>query len=288
MKIALGTVQFGLAYGVANTTGRVGADTAAEIMQQARLAGIDSLDTAIAYGDSEKVLGNLGVSSWRVVSKLPAMPENCGNVYAWVQEQLNGSLQRLGISALYGLLLHRPAQLFEPQGHELYQALKQIKVDGLVEKIGISIYGPDELAQLFDIYDFDIVQAPLNILDRRLIESGWSDQLHQAGVEVHTRSAFLQGLLLMPANQRPTAFQRWANVWAVWDEWLSNTGLSPLQACLRYVNAIHSVDSVVVGVDTAYQLQQIIVAADGKLPNLPIFPSLQDSRLINPSSWSQL
>lgn len=288
MKLALGTVQFGLAYGIANTTGRVNAQTAAKILCQARQAGIDTLDTAIAYGDSEKVLGNLGVSSWKVISKLPEMPENCDDVSNWVQEQLTASLKRLGVSRLYGLLLHRSAQLLQPNGRALYQALAQAKFEGRVKKIGISIYSPDELGLLFDRFRFDLVQAPLNILDRRLIDSGWADKLKFAGVEVHTRSAFLQGLLLMPANQRPANFKSWDNVWAEWERWLSKTGLSPLQACLRYANSIASVDRVVVGVDSADQLEQIIDAANGELPSLPMFAKLKDHRLINPASWNQL
>lgn len=288
MKLALGTVQFGLAYGVASTTGRVDAQTAAKILSQARQAGIDTLDTAIAYGDSEKVLGKLGVSSWKVISKLPEMPENCHDVSNWVYEQLKASLLRLGVSRLYGLLLHRPAQLLQPNGQILYRALAQAKTDGLVDKIGISIYSPDELGLLFDRFGFDLVQSPLNILDRRLIDSGWADRLKLTGVEVHTRSVFLQGLLLMPANQRPVTFQRWPDVWAEWEGWLSKTGLSPLQACLRYINTIASVDRVVVGVDSADQLEQILADVNGELPSLPSFAALNDQRLINPASWNQL
>lgn len=288
MKLALGTVQFGLDYGVANTSGRVSAQEAGAILQRAQASGLDTLDTAIAYGESEAVLGRLGIERWNAVTKLPAVPESCQDVEQWVREQIQQSMTRLGVSQLHGVLLHRPAQLLEKMGPALYGTLQSIKAQGKTRKIGVSVYGPAELDELFNAYALDLVQAPLNILDRGLVESGLAGRLHDAGVEVHTRSAFLQGLLLMPAAQRPAKFNPWANIWRAWDGWLEQEDLTPLQACLRYVTNLPQVDRVVVGVDTAAQLQQIVEAADGKLATLPEFDTLQDARLINPASWNQL
>ena len=288
MKLALGTVQFGLDYGVANTLGRVTVQEAGAILQCAQACGLDTLDTAIAYGDSEAVLGQLGIQHWNTVTKLPAVPENCQDVVQWVHEQIEQSMARLGVSQLHGVLLHRPAQLLEKMGPALYGALQSIKAHGKTRKIGVSVYGPSELDALFNAYALDLVQAALNIFDRGLVESGWAGRLHDAGVEVHTRSAFLQGLLLMPATERPVKFNPWSNVWRAWDGWLEQEDLTPLQACLRYATNLPQVDRVVVGVDTAAQLQQIVQAAYGKLATLPEFDTLQDARLINPASWNQL
>jgi aryl-alcohol dehydrogenase-like predicted oxidoreductase len=288
MKLALGTVQFGLDYGVANTSGRVTAQEGGAILQCAQACGLDTLDTAIAYGESEAVLGQLGIAQWKTVTKLPEVPEDCKNVSQWVLDQIQQSMTRLGVTQLHGVLLHRPTQLLEKMGPALYGALQSIKAQGKTRKIGVSVYGPAELDALFDAYALDLVQAPLNILDRGLVASGWAGRLHDAGVEVHTRSAFLQGLLLMPVTQRPAKFNLWANVWRSWDGWLEQEGLTPLQACLRYVTNLPQIDRVVVGVDTAAQLHQIVEAAEGKLPSLPEFDALQDARLINPASWNQL
>lgn len=287
-KLALGTVQFGLDYGVANLAGQVGLDQAANILKQAAMCGFDTLDTAIGYGESESVLGRLGVKQWKTISKLPSIPPGCTDIAEWVVDQVSQSLSRLKVDHLHGLLLHRPEQLLGPKGRVLYEALQEAKAAGLAEKLGVSVYGTHELEQLIDAYQFDLVQAPLNILDRRLIESGWARRLHEAGVEVHTRSAFLQGLLLMPARLRPEKFQLWEDVWSEWDKWLERTGLDPLQACLRYVCSLPEVDRVVIGVDSLAQLNQIIKAAEGDLDCLPNFKSFTDSRLINPSCWNQL
>ncbi len=288
MKLALGTVQFGLNYGVANTSGQVSSEVAVAILQHAHQSGIDTLDTAIAYGESESVIGKIGVQPWKVVTKLPAVPDGCTDVTQWVKAQAQGSLKRLGLNRLHGLLLHRPDQLLEEIGAELYAALQSLKAQGIVGNVGVSVYGPSELDALCGRYAFDLVQAPLNILDRSLVDSGWAQRLKDDGVEVHTRSAFLQGLLLIPKEKRHAKFERWKDIWSVWDQWLAETGLSPLQACLRFANALDCIDRVVVGVDNLAQLEEIIAAAAGKLPSLPQFKILQDDRLVNPATWNQL
>jgi len=132
------------------------------------------------------------------------------------------------------------------------------------------------------------VQIPLNILDRRLMESGWARRLKQQGTEVHVRSVFLQGLLLMPASCRPATFRRWWPIWSIWDKWLSNNGLTPLQACLRYVLMCDDIDRVVVGVDSADQLREILVAAQGPIDSIPAWPHPIDLDLLNPARWHQL
>ncbi len=94
--------------------------------------------------------------------------------------------------------------------------LKTIKLNGLVKKIGISIYDPSECEQVMNLARIDIVQAPLNIVDRRLVVSGWLSRLHSEEIEIHTRSVFLQGLLLMPRNKIPKIFDRWFRAWDQW------------------------------------------------------------------------
>lgn len=288
MKLALGTAQIGQKYGVANTAGQLNIETASAIVHRSRCLGWDTLDTAIAYGDSELILGSIGVDRWKVVSKLPPVPDACHDVEAWVKTLTQDSLRRLKLPKLYGLLLHRPKQLLKSYGDELNRALISLKCAGIVEKIGISTYSPLELDEVWSRYQFDLVQAPLNVLDRRIVDSGWLGRLKCSGVEVHVRSAFLQGLLLLPSSSRPSSFNKWPEVWEEWDRWLSQTGLNPIQACLGYINSFNAVDRLVVGVDSISQLEEIEVAARNNLSCLPNFSPLKDDRLINPASWSEL
>jgi aryl-alcohol dehydrogenase-like predicted oxidoreductase len=283
--LALGTVQFGLDYGIANQRGRIPDAEARQILDRARLAGIDVLDTAIAYGDSELRLGVLGTAGWQVVSKLPELPEACPDILTWVRGAVEGSLQRLRRRRLSGLLLHRPRQLLEAGGERLYDALVRVKQEGLVDRIGMSIYDPAELEAFHGRHRLDIVQAPFSILDRRLANTGWLRRLADQGVEVHVRSVFLQGLLLMPPGRRPKRFDRWAALWSRWDAWLRDNHLTPLQACLRYALSFPEISRVIVGVDIVDQLEEILEAAEGSLPPVPRELDVDDLLLINPSNW---
>lgn len=288
MKLALGTVQFGLDYGVANNQGKTELDEAQAMLEYAAKQGIDTLDTAIAYGNSEETLGKIGVESWQVISKFPEIPKDCDNINVWMEETLLQSFSRLKVNTLYGLLLHRPLQLLEPFGNEIYQGLLVAKQKGLVQKIGISIYDVSELDALCDKYQFDLVQTPFNLLDKRLISSSWMSRLKEKNTEIHVRSIFLQGLLLMDINKRPEKFDHWRNLWTAWDEWLKESNLSAVEACIRYALSISEIDKVIVGADNLNQLKQIIDAANGDIPDVPVELHSNDINLLNPSRWNSL
>jgi aryl-alcohol dehydrogenase-like predicted oxidoreductase len=281
----LGTAQFGLPYGISNVSGRVESDEAAAILQCAHEAGIDTLDTAIAYGQSERQLGNAGVEGWRIVTKLPGIPDSCRDVAEWVTSSVNGSLKRLGVGSLHGLLLHRPQQLIGATGGTLFRALNDLKSAGVVQKIGISIYDPRELEPLWHRFRFDLIQAPFNVLDRRLVTSGWLDRLSEAGAEVHVRSIFLQGLLLMDASSRPPFFNQWSALWDRWNTWLHAMSVDPVTACLQFVLAQPSIDRVVVGVEDVRQLKALLTAVNRPSALPPAELMSDDDDLINPTRW---
>ena len=288
-RIALGTVQFGLDYGISNDAGQVSLGEVQRILSLAKENEIDVIDTAIAYGNSEEVLGNVGVDQFQVITKLPLLPGDQNNVVHWVAGQVRESLIRLGKQKLYGLLLHHPQDLLRPNGGQLIQALADLKNDGIVQKIGISIYSPDELEVVCNKTKIDLVQAPLNVVDRRLQSSGWLDRLKDNGVEVHTRSAFLQGLLLMERSKIPQKFSRWSDLWDQWHEKLQDSGASPLEACLAHPLSLEQVDQVIVGIDSASQLSEILQAAKNvnEGPDTSFMCSA-DLDLINPSNWNHL
>ncbi len=285
-RLALGTAQFGMPYGVANSGDGIADDDVDAILSAAWKTGIDTLDTAILYGKCEQLLGKIGIDKWHVITKLPDIPEDCKDIASWVEGSVVNSLKRLGISKLYGLLLHNSHQLLSSQGQALYQALIAIQGQERVKKIGVSVYGPDELDVIWPSYQFDLVQAPFNILDRRLVSSGWLARLHQAGTEVHVRSVFLQGLLLMDDANRHEKFSRWQSLWDDWHCWLKNQALTPLEACLGIAISQPEVNRVVVGVDSLGQLQEILERSKNAVKIAPEFLMCDDLDLINPSRWS--
>ena len=287
-RLALGTVQFGLSYGIANQAGQVSRPEAKAMLELALAHGVDTLDTAIAYGDSEACLGEVNTQGFKVVTKLPAVPANCTDVSEWVQQQVSASLSRLGVTAIYGLLLHRSEQLLGPNGAQLYQALQALKDKDQVQKVGVSIYSPAELDALIPRYRFDLVQAPFNLVDHRFYSTGWMRRLKDSDVEIHTRSAFLQGLLLMAHADIPSKFLPWDGLWQIWHKWLADQSVSAVQACLAFSLSFPEIDRVVVGADSQSQLAQIIGAAKSQLisetPNLECY----DENLINPARWTSL
>lgn len=286
MKIALGTVQFGMQYGVASSGDRVSVDEVQRILAVARSNGIDTLDTAAAYGDSEKVLGRAHSDGFKIVSKLPPRQPYDGKIAKWVTACVEGSLVNLGQSSLYGFLLHRPLELLGSDGRDIYETLEGLKRQGLIKKIGASVSGPEDLEKLPSNYKFDLIQAPMNLLDRRMLESGWLKKLKQAGIEIHIRSAFLQGLLLMPAQNRPSYFDRWVDLFETIDAWRCSEQLTPLQACLGFLNQQADIDKIVVGVDSASQLEEILDAANSSTSSAPAALSSSDESLINPANWT--
>jgi aryl-alcohol dehydrogenase-like predicted oxidoreductase len=285
IRLALGTVQFGLNYGIANRSGQVVESEVGTILARAAAAGMDTLDTAIAYGQSEACLGRAGVTGWRVITKLPPLSQPVPDVAQWAEELIGGSLRRLGIPQLEAILLHRSHDLLGPQGETYLRTLHDMKAAGMTRAIGVSVYDPGELDRLWPLWRPDLVQAPCNVLDRRLIHSGWLGRLDAAGVRVHLRSVFLQGLLLMPARGRPDRFAQWGDLLDRWTGWCSDRGVSPLVGALAFVRSLSGVERLVVGVDSAAHLEEILAVPFAEsVPPDGIFS--EDRDLIDPSRWT--
>lgn len=285
-RLAIGTAQFGMDYGVANAVGKMPIEAARAVLDLARDSGIDTVDTAIAYGASQRTLGEIGVQGLRVVTKLPAFVESdAADISGWVRRAVSGALGELGLPSIYGLMFHNANDLAGPHGPAIYRELQQLREAGVVRKVGVSIYDPEELGH-FGGYDLDLVQAPYNALDRRISDSRWLDRLVERGVEIHTRSVFLQGLILMSDQDRPPYFDTWADQLHDWDKWCDAHSVSRLEAALGFVLADDRVDRVLVGVDGPRQLIEI-VAASHHSEEVPQFDgaAVADLALVNPSLW---
>ena len=134
----------------------------------------------------------------------------------------------------------------------------------------------------------EIVQTPLNIIDRRLENSGWMSKLYKAKVEIHARSVFLQGLLLMSKQERPYKFNRWNSLWKIWDEWLKDNKITALEATIQHAISVSEISKVIIGVDTKQQLEQIIIASKGVLQKTSSELNTNDIQLLNPTHWNKL
>jgi aryl-alcohol dehydrogenase-like predicted oxidoreductase len=282
-RIVLGGAQLGLPYGILNGGETLSHEEVARILDTAVGHGIDSIDTAIAYGQSELVIGETAQNRFNIISKLPPLPSEVSSVSEWVHTQVDASLARLNCTSLDALLLHRPQDLEEQQGAELYAAVNSLKIKKIIQRFGISIYAPDELDGIIGKFDIDVVQAPLNVFDRRIL--GVLDRLTALKIEVHVRSVFLQGVLIANPEDRPQIFQPWSEHFAMFDKWVLSTGLSSVACCLGFALQQPGVAKLVIGTTSAESLTEIM----NSIPNmhLEVPADLQSSseQLIDPRVW---
>jgi aryl-alcohol dehydrogenase-like predicted oxidoreductase len=289
-KLAIGTAQFGMDYGIGSSPGKVSINEVKKILEYAKSTNIDMLDTASAYGKSEKTLGELNVDEFKVVTKTRHF-----NVLKITDDDVNllnrdfdKSLKDLKLDSVYGLLIHNADDLMKPGASKIIEFLQNLKKIHKIKKIGVSIYENKHLSFVLENFDIDLVQLPLNIFDRRLIDNGMLKLLSQEGLEVHARSIFLQGLILMENSSRPRKFDRWDSLWKAWSEWLNDHQISPLEASIRYAMSFPEISKVLVGIDSVNQLMEIMNAASGVLPPIPNELYTDDSLLLNPSNWDRI
>ena len=254
-QLCLGTVQFGLPYGITNTAGQVAEPEVRRILALAAQQGIELLDTAQAYGSAESVLGRCSPPTMRrrLISKLPAHSEPDG----W-ERTFQASLNRLQADNLDGFLLHRSADLLGPQAGRLLDWLESLRERGLAQRIGVSIYDASDLEGL-PLDRLQLVQLPLSLYDQRLLLDGSVDRLKSAGLAIHARSLLLQGLLLKPADQWPSFlsanFRRHHRLLV---QYLAKRGLSLLDAALAFARSCDGLEAVLVGVLSAEELAELL------------------------------
>ena len=283
-RIVLGGAQLGLPYGILNGGETLSREEVARILDTAFGHGIDSIDTAIAYGQSESIIGETAQNRFKVISKLPPIPSSVSNVLEWVNTQVDASLSRLKCTSLDALLLHRPQDLTGIHGAELYDAISSLKIEKIIHRFGVSIYEPDELADIIGKFDIDIVQAPFNVFDRRIL--GVINQLAAQNIELHVRSVFLQGVLIAGPAGRPQRFEPWSEHFALFDEWVHSTGMSAMSCCLGFALQQPGVAKLVIGATSAETLAEIIASVPNTHLEVPAHLQSSIEQLIDPRVWS--
>ena len=288
MNLAIGTAQFGLDYGISNFSGKVNLDEVRKIIGFAQKSGINTIDTARDYGDSEESIGKCDVSSFKVVTKIGTVLGHEDNISNWVELEIKSSIKKLRLQKIYGILLHRPQELLLKNGDELYKSILKLKRKKLVEKIGVSVYSINDLKNIVDRFNIDIIQLPINIINQEILHSGFLQELKSKNIEIHARSCFLQGLLLMDYNDIPLKFKKWSNIFLDWRDWLNENNINAVQGCLSFINSINGIDKVVVGIENVNQLKELVNYSNTigikSFPNL----SCNDVNLIDPSNWKSL
>jgi aryl-alcohol dehydrogenase-like predicted oxidoreductase len=292
MKLGLGTVQFGLPYGIANRQGQPSIEAVREILNQATIAGVHTIDTAPLYGESESILGTLlpHSHSFEIVTKTPQFNHDRIDTQdsAHLRKTFEQSLEKLRQPSVYALLVHRSTDLTIEGGEQLWEQMQDLKASGKVQKIGVSVYSSQDIDTILARCEIDIIQLPLNLFDQRLITNGYLTSLKKLGIKIHVRSAFLQGLLLMSSADRPAFFKPLESHFSHYQNILNTYETTPLIACLDFLNQCPEIDRIICGVDHLSHFKQIITAL-GKSSGISqdAFSSfaIQDAQFLNPSQW---
>ncbi len=289
MKLALGTVQFGLEYGISNVVGKTSFHEAHAIWEAACRDGVDVLDTAPGYGESEAVIGRFESRYLaKIVTKTPGFlgDEIKESEVLLLEESFLKSLELLNCKNVYALLIHVVGDLLKPGGWRLYEMMKKLKKDGFIQKVGVSVYTGDQIDSVIHQFNIDILQLPINILDQRLIKSGHIEKLKNYNIEVHARSVFLQGLLLMNENTWPKSLEYYFPLLRRYHVRIRELGLSKIEAALGFVNSLNGIDRIVCGVNSLVQWDELAKAA-----NIIVNPqhfrdfACNEPNLVDPSKW---
>jgi aryl-alcohol dehydrogenase-like predicted oxidoreductase len=295
LPMVLGTAQLGMPYGIANKDGKPNLKGSLEIVAEAWDKGIRFFDTARAYGDSERVLGQcfkeiLGHDRQvepAVITKLdPGIDLSHAD---HVLKEVETSLENLGVDALWGLMLHRESFL-DRWGQPLAAAVAKLKHEKKIGYFGVSVYSPEKAMQALKMESMDFVQFPFNVFDQRPLEYGLFQLAEKKGKKVFTRSVYLQGLLLMNPDGLPPHMLFAKEVLEEYIRFSNDCGLSPRLLAIAFAVQNAPFANIVVGCETSAQVRENVnlyqSAKSVDLPDLG-FLAQKEPKVINPSLWPQ-
>lgn len=261
-KIGIGAAQFGLNYGVSNVHGQVAAAEVGAILDAASQSDISFIDTAPGYGCSETVLGNHidKLKSFSVITKTISIKEEVIHLdhIKKIEDQFELSLRNLNCKQIYSLMVHNIDDLLNKGGDRLFDKLQTWKHEGKIQKIGVSVYERHEIDAVISKYPIDLIQIPINVFDQRLYLDGTLNQLAKTGVEIHARSVFLQGLLLMDEFKLPAYFAPIKSNLIAYHKKLQELNISPLAAALSFVIGLQEISTAIIGIESAKQLKECL------------------------------
>ena len=284
MNIILGTAQVGQSYGATNRNGALNLKELNLILDVCRRNDIFCIDTASMYGKSEQILGDSDKEGFLISTKLKSFDKTEFNSETVFMEIVN-SITKLKIEMIDTLFLHRPDEILSGKGYEIKIGIQKAFEQGLINKVGISVYSSEQIKIISEELDFSVVQAPVNFFDRRIINNEGQEFLNTNKIELQARSIFLQGILLSSIKDLQPFFLQYSSIFKSWNKFLERNSISALDACIHFVKNM-KISSCVIGVTNNLELVEIINSfkKNIELSKSAEFHDLPE-KLINPSLW---
>jgi hypothetical protein len=284
-NLILGTAQFGLDYGVSNSLGKVEKKEIKNILDLAKDLGIKSIDTAISYGDAQKVLGEIGCKYFEIGTKIGSISMDIKDKKNWIKEQINSSLRLLKKDSLYSVLYHDEKMFQNLENEDLYEELLNYKKKGLIQKIGVSTYDLEMNEE--QLNKIDVIQMLINLFNQKYDKVYLDRKIGQKPIEINYRSIFLQGLLLVDKNKIKSYFSKWDSHFEKYYDFLKKNELTKIEACLAITKKINRKSKIVVGVTSSHELAEIYSGLRKKIPSKVSVDhlSIDDENLTNPTYW---
>ena len=285
-KLILGTVQFGIDYGVNNSIGKLEENQVLELFKIAHNQGIRILDTAEVYGNAHEIIGIFHKknddSRFKIITKFPHSVK-----YNSINNKVLQYLEQLAVSSIEVLMFHS----FESfkTNYKALDSLKELKSKGSIKNIGVSVYTNEHLKQLLNEDLITVIQFPFNMLDNFNVRGDLLDQLKQKGKSIHTRSAFLQGLFFKNTNDKSPIVQNLKTELKILNQIIIDSNCSMEELALSYCLHQENIDNVIIGVDSILQLNANIKASSYNISqdDIKVINNIQvkDLDLLNPSLW---
>lgn len=295
MKLCLGTVQFGLDYGVFNTP-KKDPEYCINCLDYATQNGIDAIDTATAYGDAERIVGEFLSRKTINRDRLFISTKHLPNILddykkedyvKVIRENLQNSLSTLNTDYVDAYYFHSSRYAFQP---ELLEAISVMQKEGLAKKVGVSVYYPDEAMACFNNSNINCIQAPYSIFDHRMKESGVFITGSDSGFDMDVRTIFVKGLIRLKDDEIPEHLIKAKPILANLDKVCEETGYSRIELAMGYVKREKTINHLVFGIRSLEQLKEDITSFAKNIPD-SLFDEIDDqfsgisANLVIPSLW---
>lgn len=288
MKISLGTVQWGHSYGLTDDSSIVSHAEINSLIELAMKENIYCLDTSQNYGNAEELIGKYVGMKIPSITKMSIQAREVSSNTAEniVKNSINISRNKLNVQTLKGILIHNTDFLYSKYAPKYIDALIKAKNSGLIHKFGFSIYESRDLINVLNLCDPDILQIPLNVFNQEFLTCPMIAKLSYRGCEIHARSIFLQGLLLLKMKSLPDFFKRYQKDLFEWKEFCIQNEISPMEGCISFIKTAKYVDVVILGVNSKKQFQENITAFNQSLRLDYSRFSKRENNLTDPRQWN--